>query len=284
MLNILLTGSGGFIGKNLKNYFEDKYNLLCPRSYELDLTDACAVKKYFIDHKIDFVVHCGSIGGVRNVADKNSTIVDNLAMVRNILEAKEENVRVILFGSGAMYGKSRPLHKVSESEIGKFLPEDLYGQSKVVIANEIKDRNDVLCLNIFACYGYGEKESRFPSYAVNQVLRGQDIEINQNVVFDYLFVEDMQKIVHWFIEHEPQDNIINITPDKSVSLQRIAEIVNGFGERKVNVVLKTEEVGNEYTGDNSLLKKNYPNVNFTPIELGLKKLYEYNTSNMKEMV
>lgn len=38
-MNILLTGSGGFIGRNLKEYLQDKYTLFCPRSYELDLTN-----------------------------------------------------------------------------------------------------------------------------------------------------------------------------------------------------------------------------------------------------
>ena len=55
--NILLTGSGGFIGKNLKEYLSDKYNLFCPRSYELDLRDFKSVKDYFDNNDIDFVIH-----------------------------------------------------------------------------------------------------------------------------------------------------------------------------------------------------------------------------------
>ena len=50
-MNILLTGSGGFIGLNLKEYLKTKYTLFCPRSYELDLTHSDAVKKYFQNHK-----------------------------------------------------------------------------------------------------------------------------------------------------------------------------------------------------------------------------------------
>ena len=39
MKNILLTGSGGFIGSHLKNFLKNKYNLFTPRSYELNLLD-----------------------------------------------------------------------------------------------------------------------------------------------------------------------------------------------------------------------------------------------------
>jgi len=271
----LLTGSGGFIGKNLKEHLKDKYNLLTPRSYELDLCDAEAVNAYFAQNEIDFIIHCGSTGGARGIADRDTTIEDNLAMVDNLLAAKRDDVRVILFGSGAMYDKSRALHKVPESEIGKVVPSDLYGKSKMLIAQKIKDRKDVLCLNIFACYGYGEKESRFPSFAINCAISQKPIEINQNVVFDYLFVEDMEKIIEHFIENIPQDNILNITPTQSISLKEIAEIVNSIAQKPVEIIVKIPLMNNEYTGDNSLLLKNFPELKFTDMKAGLEKLYEY---------
>ena len=273
-MRILLTGSGGFIGKNLKLYLQDKFELLTPRSYELDLTNSNAVVEYFRTNDIDFIIHCGSIGGARGVQDKDSTIEDNLAMVDNILLNKKASARVILFGSGAMYDKSRALHKIKEAQIGEVVPNDLYGKSKLLISEKVKNRQDVLMLNIFACYGYGEKENRFPSYAINQVLRGEAIEINQNVVFDYLFVEDMEKIVEHFVSHFPTDKVINITPTNSISLLEIAKIVNSFGKKKVDIRIKNEVLNNEYTGDNTLLLKNYPKLQFTDIKDGLKKLYE----------
>lgn len=275
-MNVLLTGSGGFIGKNLKSYLQDKYELLTPRSYELNLIDENAVKKYFSEHEIDFIIHCGSTGGARGIQDEDTTIEDNLAMVDNILKYKKISAKVILFGSGAMYDKSRSLHKVKESHIGEVVPSDLYGKSKMMIANKIKDRKDVVCLNIFACYGYGEKENRFPSYAINKVLAGENIEINQNVVFDYLFVEDMQRIVEYFITHIPVSNIINITPTDSISLLEIANIVKTFSDKEIKVTINNPEMNNEYTGDNSRLLAEMPDLKFTAMKVGLKKLYEYN--------
>ena len=279
-MNILLTGSGGFIGKNLKEYLKDKYTLLCPRSLELDLTDENAVKKYFLHNKIDFIMHCGSVGGARGIDDRDSTIDDNLSMVNNLIKYKNNGVRIILFGSGAMYDKSRNLHKVKESEIGQYIPHDLYGQSKMRIAQSIKKYSDILCLNIFACYGYGEKANRFPSYAINQVLNGEDVVINQNAVFDYLFVEDMQKIVEHFIKYEPENKIINISPTQSISLFEIAEIINNFSDKKVNIFVKNKVLCNEYTGDNSLLLSEIPDFQFTTMESGLKKLYLYMQDNL----
>ena len=283
-MKILLTGSGGFIGKNLKSYLQGKYDLLVPRSYQLNLTNSAMVGDYFVQNDIDFVIHCATVGGARGIQDKDTTVEDNLAMVDNILQNKKPETRVILFGSGAMYDKSRELHKVKESQIGEVVPSDLYGKSKLLISEKIKNRKDVLMLNIFACYGYGEKESRFPSYAINQVLRRQNIVINQNVIFDYLFVEDMVKIVEYFMKNVPNENIINITPTKSISLLKIANIVNNFANNKVEITIKNPVLNNEYTGDNSLLLKNYPTLTFTSIEDGLKKLYRYNSEMSKERI
>lgn len=281
-MRILLTGSGGFIGKNLKSYLKDKYELLTPRSYELDLINTDAVAKYFKENDIDFVIHCGSVGGARGVQDRDTTIEDNLAMVDNILANKKTATRVILFGSGAMYDKSRNLHKVKESQIGEIIPNDLYGKSKLLIAEKIKNRKDVLMLNIFACYGYGEKESRFPSYAIYKAIQGEDILINQNINFDYLFVEDMAKIVEHFIITEPKNNIINITPSKSSSLKEIAEIVQSYSQKNINIKILNEGMNFEYTGDNTLLLNNFENLKFTSLEVGLKSLFNYIVSSRKE--
>lgn len=281
-MRILLTGSGGFIGKNLKSYLKDKYELLTPRSYELDLINTDAVAKYFKENDIDFVIHCGSVGGARGVQDRDTTIEDNLAMVDNILANKKTATRVILFGSGAMYDKSRNLHKVKESQLGEIIPNDLYGKSKLLIAEKIKNRKDVLMLNIFACYGYGEKESRFPSYAIYKAIQGEDILINQNVNFDYLFVEDMAKIVEHFIITEPKNNIINITPSKSSSLKEIAEIVQSYSQKNINIKILNEGMNFEYTGDNTLLLNNFENLKFTSLEVGLKSLFNYIVSSRKE--
>ena len=274
MKKLLLTGSGGFVGQNLKRVLQDEYTLLTPRSAELDLRDAAAVKDFFASNDIDFIVHCGSTGGARGIQDVDTTIEDNLAMVDNLLSAKRTDTRMILFGSGAMYGKSRSLHKVKEDDVGAFIPEDLYGKSKMMIAQKVKDRADVVCLNIFACYGYGEKENRFPSYAINQAIKGEDIVINKNVVFDYLWIDDLIRIVRHFLVNPPKRRLINVTPTNSCELREIAEIVKAISGKDISVICG-DGLGSEYTGDNARLLQEFHELTFTPLRKGLEKLYDY---------
>lgn len=275
-MDILLTGSGGFVGQNLKRTLSQFYNVLSPRSYELDVSNLFDVKDYFHKHNIDFIIHCGSIGGVRDKEDDENTLNANLKMIDNLILAKKKETKIITFGSGAMYNKVRHLKKVKENEIGKSIPNDLYGKSKMLIAQKIQNRLDVLCLNIFACYGYNEKPSRFPSYAINQNLKKDDIIINQNVVFDYLFIEDLNKIVEHFIQFGwDKQNIINITPTKSISLLEIANIVNKISNYKSGIIIKNEILNFEYTGDNTQLLRYIPDFEFTTYEDGLLKLFNF---------
>ena len=275
---LLITGTGGFIGKNLKEYLKDKYELLCPRSSELDLCNKNAVKEYFNNNKIDFIIHCATVGGIRGVEDKSSTVNENLAMVNNLITAKNESTRMIVFGSGAMYDWSQNLHKVKEEDIGKFVPKDLYALSKLKIWELVKNRDDILCLNIFGCYGYQTRETKFPIYAIYQALKNETIEINNDCIWDYLWIEDLCKIIEYFIHNIPEENVINLTPTQSVSLKRIAEIIRDISAKDIRINIHGK--GREFTGNNHRLLKYYKQE-FTPIEEGLEKLYNYykNKSN-----
>lgn len=275
--NILLTGSGGFVGRNIKEYLQSDYKLLCPRSSELDLTDENAVKKYFSANRIDYIIHCASTGGSRGCDDPPNCEIDNLKMVQNLLDAKHSASQMIVFGSGAAYAKDRDLHKVKEQQLGEVMPKDLYGKSKLKIAKLALTRDDMICLIIFACYGKREKESRFPTYAIKQNLKHESIEINQNVIFDYLYITDLCRIVKAFIEKKPKHRVINVTPSKSISLKDIAlkvndiKITDGF-QSEIN--FKEQGLNFEYTGDNSILLHELPDFEFSTVENGLKELYD----------
>ena len=279
--NILITGSGGFIGKNLKKHLENKYNILSPRSFELDCRDKDAVYKYFKENDIDFIIHCGTTGGARGVADKDTTVVDNLAMVINLLETKKDETRMIVFSSGAMYGRQRPIQKIKEDEVGDVVPLDLYGESKMRIAQLVRDFKDVVCLNIFACYGYDELPTRFPSYAITQNIKHLPIEINRNVVFDYLFIDDLCRIVEHFVNNNwKKYNIINVTPNKSITMEEISKLINNMSDFESEIIMKDKTLGNEYTGCNERLLSEIEDMKFTPMNVGLKKLYDYLLKNV----
>ena len=62
MKNILLTGSGGFIGIHVKEFLSGKFNLYTPRSFQLNLLDKNAVTDYVKANEINFIIHSASCG------------------------------------------------------------------------------------------------------------------------------------------------------------------------------------------------------------------------------
>ncbi len=273
MNRLFISGSGGFIGGNLSKYFSGSFDLFTPRSRELDLCDARAVRKYFELNAFDAVIHCAVKGGVRGCADAPDTLNKNLAMFENIVSATRGRVPVIVFGSGAQYDKSRSLEKVRESEMGMRIPADLYGLSKLKIAEMLPDLPNVLCLNIFSCYGHGEKASRVPTYSFLQCLRGEDILLNTNALFDYLYIGDLCAVVAAFMEKFPSQRLINVTPTKSVELLEIANVAREISGARINVSAASKQMGNSYTGDNTRLLEQLPGFNFTPLREGMERLW-----------
>lgn len=59
---LLLTGGNGFIGKNIRESFlAQKYDIIAPRSSELNLADTEAVDNYFKTHQFDAVIDRKSV-------------------------------------------------------------------------------------------------------------------------------------------------------------------------------------------------------------------------------
>ena len=96
---ILLTGSGGFIGKNIKeSYLSEKYDIFSPRSFELDLIDTQAVDEYFRDKEFDVVLHSGCKPGHRNAKDTSNLLYSNVRIFENLERHKDKYGKFKIIG------------------------------------------------------------------------------------------------------------------------------------------------------------------------------------------
>lgn len=273
MKNILLTGSGGFIGSHLKRYLNG-YNLFCPRSYELNLLNKSAVKKYIEANEINFIIHSASCG-VRITPDATLTDVakPNLEMFNNLADTVNKNRPMITIGSGAEYDKSRDIVYAKEDEFGKFVPKDAYGYSKYLISKEIEKRENILNLRVFGIYGKGEDASRVTSYIINANLNSEPVILNQNVRYHFIFIDDFCKIVKFFIENDITEKFLNVTPFESIEIVKLAELVNKLSDYKSDIIVKNPGMNKEYTGDNTKLSDIINDFKFTSYEDGIKNLF-----------
>ncbi len=65
MKKLLITGSGGFIGRNLEEKLKEDYEVCAPKRQELDLTDTEQTRQYLKEKSVDTVIHCANTNNTR---------------------------------------------------------------------------------------------------------------------------------------------------------------------------------------------------------------------------
>jgi len=289
--NILVTGARGFIGKNivehLKANFSNSYIVFSPYHNQLELFDSRAVISFVKSKSIDIIIHCANVGGSRKTAyDQGQTDIvhKNLAMFFNLVSAMNRDTRMIFLGSGAEYARAHYRPKMKEDYFGKHLPEDSYGFSKYVCSKYIALSENIINLRLFGVFGkYEDYEFKFISNAIVKNLLGLPITINQNIYFDYLYINDFLKIVEYFINQTPKQKFYNATRGKTVDLVTIANKINRVAEKQSEIIVKHQGLNTGYSADNSSLLKEICGFNFTPFDQAIKELYSWYKSNLDKI-
>ncbi len=274
---VLITGGSGFIGRNLTEALSPRYDILAPKSAELDLLDAEAVEAFLRQNPVDAVVHGANMGGKRNAIVEN-LVEKNLRMFFNVARCSKHFGKMIQLGSGAEYDKQHTMPKMKEEYFGTHVPADGYGFYKYVCAKYIEKTDaPITSLRLFGCYGkYEDYEIRFISNAICKSIFHLPITIaSQNVAFDYLHVDDLARLVEHFIGKDGRHRFYNATPDKSVDLLSIAKLVNEVSGHEMPIEVKNPGMGREYSGNNTRLREEIPGFEFTTLESGVRQLYEW---------
>jgi len=283
-LKICITGSNGFIGKNLIEKFSEKYNLLIPSHKELDLLDQKAVDDFFKKNKVDIIINCAVVGGSRKEEHVDSSLSNNLRIFFNLLKNKDKYKKIIHLGSGAEYDKSKPIVKVKETELGKTIPQDEYGFFKYICSKYIEKEENIISLRIFGLFGkYEDYRYRFISNAITNNLKGLPITISQNVFFDYVYIDDFVKIVDYFVNHKAKHKFYNIGTGKKIDILIIAKLINLISNKKSKIIIKNKGLNNEYTCNNKRLVNEIKKFKFTSFNESLNKLFKWYVGRIKDI-
>ena len=285
MKTILLTGGNGFIVKNIQESFlADKYHIVAPRSFELNLADTQAVDDYFKDHSFDVVLHAATKPGHRNAKDPTNLFYNNVRMFENLVRHADTFGKMINFGSGAVYDVAADNRLVTEDQIGLRCGKDDHSFCKYVVHKRIENLPNVMDLNIFGIFGkYEDWEIRFISNAICKTLFGLPITLRQNRRFSYLYVNDLMPILEYFIENTPKYKSYNVTPDAETELLQAAQLIQKIAGGKNEIRIAAPGYGLSYTGSNARLKSEIKNLQFTSLEKAITELYTYYQTNQDKI-
>ncbi len=284
-MKILVTGGNGFIGKNIKeSYLAKKYTIVAPSRLELDCSDDKSVEDYFKKHSFDVVIHSAAKAGHRNATDTSNLFLTNSRMMFNLLKYQDSWGKLLNMGSGAIYDMQNYIPKMPETYYGTHIPKDEHGYNKYILGKLLPSLNHVYDFRIFGIFGkYEDYAIRFISNAICKSIFDLPITLRQNKKFDYLYINDLMPILEHFIEHNPTEKAFNITPNYSVELLKIAELVKMISQKDIEIKIAQEGLGMEYSGDNTLLNKEISSLQFTPLEKSIKELYDWYETNKSNL-
>ncbi len=278
---ILILGSNGFIGRNIKEYLEKNKHLYCihaPTKNELDILNEQEVREQLQKQYYDVVIHAAVYNprvGVNKDLSKELDV--NLRMFFNFERYKNLYGKMLYFGSGAEFDKRDNISMINEDDQGNGIPNTDYGLYKYIINKAIQQSNNIYNIRVFGLFGkYENWKKTFISGACCKALKNLPITIRQNVYFDYLYIDDFCKIIGWVIENDVQYKTYNVTSGKRVDLLTIANIVKRVSNKEdLLVYICKEGLDKEYTANNERLLNEMGEFAFTPIEDSIKDLYDW---------
>ena len=271
-MKLLIIGGTGFIGKNLKKYFEEKkdFEVYTPTRQELDLFDDISCLEYVKNLKPDLVIHS---------AVDITSVENTLKVFFNIYNAKKYFGHMVQIGSGAEYDKRAYEPRMKESLFKKSIPIDTYGLGKFCIANVLENtvNNKVTNLRLFGIFGsYEDYSRRFISNNICNSLAGLPVSLNRNMLFDFIWVDDFSRFLHSILDKLPLSTTsYNFCSGSPVSLMNLAEIINDHMSNNTDVIVKNPGMNPEYSGDPSIIFNEIGDFDFTSFESSISKLIKF---------
>ncbi len=277
-MKILLTGSTGFIGRNLKEAWEGHYDLSAPKRDELNLLDAEAVERYLRGGRYDVVFHLANTNDFTRPDRADLAVEYNLRMFCSLEHCRDLYGKLYYFGSGAEYDMRHYIPQMKETYFGAHIPQDAYGFSKYIMSKLAA--GNIYDLRLFGVFGkYEEWQRRFVSNMIYRNLTGQDMRMNQNMYFDYLYIHDLISVLEWFLTHEPNYHHYNVCSGQRVELRSLARMVIEETGVPGKIIAVHEGLKPEYTGDNSRLLAELGALPLTPVREAVRELVSYYQEN-----
>lgn len=305
-IRILLTGGGGMVGRNLLEHPAiGEFDVLAPRSSELDLRDFNAVQTYLRKHQPDMVIHtAGKVGGIQaNMHEPVGFLLENLDMGRNIVWAAHQAgiKRLINLGSSCMYPRNHnePLREEMVLK-GELEPtNEGYALAKVVTARlcEYIMREDASYQykTLIPCNIYGRHDKFDPAHShlvpaiINKIHQAklskqQSVEIwgDGTARREFMYAGDLADAVLRAItnfDSLPDYMNVGLGHDYTINeyYQAVAEVLRYTGEFIYNL---SKPVGMSRKLVSVARQQTWGWVASHDLRVGIEKTYEYYLMNL----
>jgi GDP-4-dehydro-6-deoxy-D-mannose reductase len=242
----LVTGGAGFAGRHLVDHLLSRgEEPAAPPRSELDLLDPDAVRGAVRDLQPGAVFHMAALASVkRSWEDPRRTLVENLEMTLNVLEAvrhEAPDAPVLVVGSGEVYGEPDQLPVREDAPLR---PQNPYAVSKAacdLLAGHCADSGRVRCVRTrsFNQAGPGQSDDYVVGTFTKQVaeaeLAGRDEALlrtgDLESARDFTDVRDVVRAYALLVDAEP--GVYNVCSGRSVRVGDLIELLRAAARVKV---------------------------------------------------
>ena len=164
-MNILLTGSEGFIGQHIQSFLKDKYNLIC-----LDKKTGNDLLNCSLDYDVDLVIHLAGLSGVRDSLDKPVDYwLNNVVASFRVFDKFKNGPKILYASSSTAKEPWRNPYAMSKYSMEQIAPHNALGMRFTTV------------------YGPGAREQMF----IPKLLRDDVSYINVDHIRDFIHIDDL---------------------------------------------------------------------------------------------
>ena len=280
MKKILITGSEGFVGKNLIRYLKNySFQIIETKDTSFDLKLNESWKKI---EKCDYLIHLAGKSFVpKSWEEPGRFIENNILLITNALEYCRVNKTKLIFLSSYLYGNCKklpikenaPIEATNPYALSKLLAEKLCYFYK----NNFQVNN--IILRVFNLYGPGQPKEYLLSKITNQVRYENLIKVDDlSPKRDYVYIDDLCSAIVKAINYKGKEHIFNIGSGKSYSVKEVIEFIQNIYGTSLNIeekkLIRKNEILNTIA-DINLAKKELKWSPIYELKEGLKKIKNF---------
>ena len=299
MLNLLLFGGSGFVGRNfIKKYYKNYKIFSCGRTAvsEKNVENIyCNLKKKInfskLPKKIDKIIYLAQEPEYVNFPSSSDSILNiNFLRFYELLKhcADQKISGIIYLSSGGIYGLSKKPVKESDwvkdyENNWKFENSKLnfYFKTKImseIVANSYRNIMKICILRPFFIYGPGNRENALFNKIIKRISHSEPIILDsqEGIRISTIHIIDAVDAINHCIKKNLNDTF-NLCGKETYTLKQISEMIAELLGKKVKFRIKNKKKGTLcIAGNSSKIKSTGWNQNFNLMK-GLKEsLYNLN--------
>ncbi len=279
--NILVTGGAGFIGSHLvdklislgnnvvvvDDFSTGKKENINPAAvvYNLDIRDGIGLRKVFLKHKFDYVMHEAAKINTNvlledPIDDIGISVLGTVNILKNCVEFKVK--KLIYASSVAVYGRSK---KIPAAENDQLVPIYSYGLAKKSAEEYIKYFSDYYGVNytiLRYANVYGPRQSIIGTVGLIAIFCSRVINNQPLIIYgegtetrDYIYIDDIVDINIKMLKVGDRETF-NASCGRGISVKEVFECfkeVVGGSLKTENKPLRGGEIGNFYADNLKLV-------------------------------